>query len=61
MTREEAEAMLTEWATVARDRDTRVKAALAAGLTKHRIHVLTGLGRSTIERIVAANRGDNRG
>ena len=50
---EEAEQMLSEWVIVTRDRDTRVRAAVAAGLTKHRVHLLTGIGRSTIDRILA--------
>ena len=54
MTPEEAEAMLTEWRTVVRSRDERVRAAVAAGLTKHRVSVLTGMGRSTIDRILAS-------
>ena len=44
--------MLTEWATVTRDRDNRVRAAVAAGVTKHRVSVLTGLARTTIDRIL---------
>jgi hypothetical protein len=31
-----------------------VRAAVAAGLSKHRVHLLTGIGRSTIDRILAA-------
>jgi transposase len=54
MSPEEAEQMLSEWVTVTRDRDTRVRAAVAAGLSKHRVHRLTGIGRSTIDRILAA-------
>jgi hypothetical protein len=54
MTPEEAEHMLTEWVTVTRDRDTRVRAAVAAGISKHRVHQLTGIGRSTIDRILAS-------
>ena len=54
MSPEEAEQMLSEWVIVTRDRDTRVRAAVAAGLTKHRVHLLTGIGRSTIDRILAA-------
>jgi hypothetical protein len=49
----EAERMLSEWVTVTRDRDTRVRAAVAAGLTKHRTHLFTGIGRSTGDRILA--------
>jgi hypothetical protein len=54
MASEEAEQMLGEWVLVTRDRDTRVRAAVAAGLTKHRIHLLTGIDRSAIDRILAA-------
>lgn len=54
MTREEAERMLIEWASVTRDRDPRVRAAVAAGVSKHRVSTLTGIGRSTIDRILAS-------
>jgi hypothetical protein len=54
MSPEEAEQILSEWVIVTRDRDTRVRAAVAAGLSKHRVHRLTGIGRSTIDRILAA-------
>ena len=54
MTTEEAAQMLSEWVIVTRDRDARVRAAVAAGITKHRVHQLTGIGRSTIDRILAA-------
>ena len=37
---------------VTRDRETRVRAALAADLIKHLVHLLTGIGRSTIDRIL---------
>lgn len=47
--------MLTEWVTVTRDRDYRVRAAVAAGVTKHRVHQLTGISRSTIDKIMAGN------
>ena len=56
MTPEEAEELLIEWAEVARDRDNRVRAAVGAGVSKHRVHALTGIGRSTIDRILAALR-----
>ena len=45
--------MLAEWVTVTRSRDARVRAAVAAGLTKYRVHKITELGRSTIDRILA--------
>lgn len=54
MTSEEAEAMLLEWRTVVRSRDERVRAAVAAGLSKHRVHVLTGIGRMTVDKILAS-------
>lgn len=57
MTPEEAEAMLAEWATVTRSRNERVRAAVVAGLTKHRVHVITGIGRSTIDRILSPGTG----
>jgi DNA-binding IclR family transcriptional regulator len=54
MTPEEAEAMLMEWAVVTRDRDNRVRAAVDVGVSKYRVNQLTGIGRSTIDRILAA-------
>lgn len=54
MSPEEAEQMLSEWVMVTRDRDSRVRIAVAAGISKHRVHQLTGIGRSTIDRILAA-------
>ena len=47
--------MLSEWVIVTRDRDARVRAAVTAGLSKHRVHLITGIGRSTIDRIIAPN------
>jgi hypothetical protein len=46
--------MLAEWVTTTRSRDERVRAAVAAGLSKHRVHQITGIGRSTIDRILAS-------
>jgi len=47
---------LHSWANTRRataeDRDGLVTGALAAGLSKEEVHVITGLGRSTIDRIV---------
>jgi hypothetical protein len=54
MTPEEAELMLSEWVIVTRDRDSRIRAAVASGVSKHRVHQLTGISRSTIDRILAA-------
>jgi hypothetical protein len=44
MTPEDAEQMLREWASVTRDRDSGVRGAVAAGVSKHRVHQLTGQG-----------------
>jgi hypothetical protein len=55
MTREEAEAALQAWATV--QRDEIVHAAYRAGVSKNRIHVLTGIARTTIDRILEAPMG----
>lgn len=55
MNREEAEAALQAWATV--QRDDLVHAAHAAGVSKNRIHALTGLARTTVDRILEAPMG----
>jgi molybdopterin-guanine dinucleotide biosynthesis protein A len=44
---------LAEWAASQADRDNLVRAALAAGVTKQRVHELTGIARTTINRILA--------
>ena len=54
MTTEEAEQLLSEWVMVTHDRDNRIRAAVAAGITKHRVHQLTGIARSTIDRVLAS-------
>ena len=54
MCRDEAEQLLMEYAAVVRSRDARVRGAVAAGVPKHRVHVLSGLGRMTIERILSS-------
>jgi len=58
MTPEEAERMLIEWTTVTRSRNERVRAALAAGLTKHRISVVSGISRATIDRLLVSARDE---
>jgi len=58
MTREEAEAALQAWATV--ERDELIQAAYRAGVSKNRIHVLTGTARSTIDRTLEAPVGTDR-
>jgi hypothetical protein len=54
MTPAEAEEMLAEYAAVVASRDERIRSAIAAGLAKHRVHVLTGVARTTIDKIVAS-------
>jgi hypothetical protein len=49
----EAEQALTAWAAAYARRDEIIRAALAAGVTKHRVHVLTGIARTTVDRIAA--------
>ena len=57
MTPSSIQQMLTEWVTVTRDRDNRVRwRAIAAGVSKYRVNQLTGIGRSTIDRILASGR-----
>jgi hypothetical protein len=50
VTGDEAEQALTAWASV--ERDELVRAAYAAGVSKNRIHTITGIARSTIDRIL---------
>jgi hypothetical protein len=58
MTTEEAEAALQAWATV--QRDELILAAHQAGVSKNRIHVLTGTARTTIDRILENPPGATR-
>jgi hypothetical protein len=60
MSPEDAEQRLIEWVTVTRDRDNLVRAAVAAGVSKYRVNQLTGIGRSTIDRILAGALGADR-
>jgi hypothetical protein len=56
LTVRQAREILTAWAAdqgeVASRRDAVVRAAVAAGLSKSEIHRLTGIARTTIDRIV---------
>lgn len=54
MTLDEAETVLYRWRVGNDARDDLVRAALAAGLTKVRVSELTGIARTTIDRIVRA-------
>jgi hypothetical protein len=55
--RERLEESLRGWASdtqrLTGQRDLLVTHALALGITKHRIYVLTGIARTTIDRIIA--------
>jgi len=53
MTAGEAERLLAEWAASSVGRDDIVVAAHRAGLSKHRIHLLTGIARTTLDRILS--------
>ena len=50
-----AEMALMSWALIHRHRDELVIAAVAAGISKNRVHVLTGIARTTIDRIIEEN------
>ncbi len=52
MTEAEARRALQRWRENQDRRDALIKAANAVGVTKHQIHVLTGLARTTIDRIL---------
>jgi hypothetical protein len=52
-----AEWELIAWAAAHRRRDQIIRAARAAGISKHRIHVLTGIARSTIDRVETSASG----
>jgi hypothetical protein len=47
---EEAEQALRAWASI--ERDELVRAAHEAGVSKNRIHTITGIARTTIDRIL---------
>ena len=53
LTPDQAERMLAEWAASFGGRDAVVLAAHHAGVPKHRIHVLTGIARTTLDRILS--------
>jgi hypothetical protein len=52
----EARQMLTEWAAkqaaVSAERDIVVRQAVRAGLSKIEVHRLTGVARTTVDRII---------
>ena len=49
---EVAERELTQYRRTVEGRDDMVRRARAAGVSKNRIHVLTGIARTTIDRIL---------
>lgn len=53
LTVRQAERLLIEWAAVSAGRDGRVRTAYASGVSKMRIHELSGLARSTVDQILA--------
>ncbi len=52
MNKESAEAALREYAEITADRDNRIRRAHTAGITKHRIHTISGIARTTIDRVL---------
>lgn len=52
LTVRQARELLTEWATVVADRDARVLTAYVSGVSKSEISRLTGIARTTIDRII---------
>jgi hypothetical protein len=58
LTVRQARELLADWAAVVRSRDERVLTAVESGLSKAEVSRLTGIARSTIDRIVdSAPRG----
>ena len=58
LTVRQAREMITTWAAAQRaaavQRDEVVRAAVAAGLSKSEVHRLTGIARTTVNRIVGS-------
>lgn len=50
--REQAEQELAAWAAANEYRDEIIKAAYRAGVTKAKIHAMTGVARTTIDRVL---------
>ncbi|WP_328336697.1 DUF6003 family protein [Streptomyces violaceus] len=50
-----AERELTQYRRTIEGRDDMVRRAQAAGVSKNRIHALTGIARTTIDRILKEN------
>lgn len=62
--REALELALTRWAEQRRasddSRDDLVRTAVSNGVPKHRVHILTGIARTTIDKIVSDREGDQQ-
>jgi hypothetical protein len=52
LTRDQAERELVAWATANACRDDIIRAAYRAGVAKNRIYAITGIARTTIDRIL---------
>lgn len=52
MTETEAREALTRWSEAHSQRDSLFRAAYTAGISKYEIHQLTGVARTTIDRIL---------
>jgi hypothetical protein len=52
LTRDQAERELVAWAAANACRDDVIKAAYRAGVAKNRIHAITGVALTTIDRIL---------
>lgn len=52
-------ASLAEWREIFESRDTRILAAIRAGIPKTEIHRLTGVARTTIDDIIERNASDD--
>lgn len=52
ITRLEAEMILSEWAEMYNSRDGMIRWACSRGMTKQRIALITGISRTTIDRIL---------
>jgi hypothetical protein len=55
LTVRQARELLIEYAAMLASRDARVRAAVAAGVSKAEIHRITGIARTTINDILASD------
>jgi len=63
LTVRQARELLAAWAAdkdaVARKRDDVVRAVIAAGVSKNEVHKVTGIARTTIDRIIGSGRASS--